>query len=181
MPLYNDNRLLLGNAEHRRLVAEGFKVILEENRIQPEVVAGTATAGIPHATTLANLLECPLIYVRPIAKEHGMKNQVEGPLEPGQQVVVVEDLISTGGSVLKVVKALRNAGSKVNHCLGIFSYGFPDTIQRFEEAGCQLHTLLGFEELLTYMQESGQLEKDQLETLLDWKQAPLEWWEKQQS
>lgn len=179
MPLYNDNRLLLGSVEHRELVAQGFKVILEENGIQPEVIAGTATAGIPHATTLANLLGCPLIYVRPVAKEHGMRKQIEGPVEAGQQVVVVEDLISTGGSVLKVVKALRDAGSKVNHCLGIFSYGFPDTLRRFEETDCQLHTLLSFEELLTFMQESGQLEKDQLETLHDWKKAPLEWWDRQ--
>ncbi len=178
MPIYNDNRLLLGNCSHRILIAEGFKALIENKGIKTDVIAGTATAGIPHATTLANALQCPLIYVRPTAKEHGMKNRIEGPLNPGQEVVVVEDLISTGGSVLKVVHALREAGARVSHCLGIFSYGFPESIEQFKEQDCQLHTLIGFEELLDFMKESGTLTAEQLQTLLDWKGNPFKWWEK---
>lgn len=178
MPIYNDNRLLLGKCSHRTLIAEGFKALIDSKCIKTDVIAGTATAGIPHATTLANTLQCPLIYVRPTAKEHGMKNRIEGPLNPGQEVVVVEDLISTGGSVLKVVQALREAGARVRHCLGIFSYGFPETLGRFEEHDCELHTLISFEELLEFMQESGKLPKEQIQTLLDWKNSPFEWWEK---
>ncbi len=177
MPIYNDNRLLLGNCSNRFLIAEGFKALIESNHIKTDVIAGTATAGIPHATTLANTLQCPLIYVRPTAKDHGMKNRIEGPLNPEQEVVVVEDLISTGGSVLKVVHALREAGAKVRHCLGIFSYGFPETHKRFEEQDCELHTLIRFEELLDFMKESGKLPKEQIQTLLDWKENPFEWWE----
>ncbi len=178
MPIYNDNRLLLGDSSHRQLVAEGFKNIIDSHNMATDVIAGTATAGIPHATSLANLLQCPLIYVRPTAKEHGMKNRIEGPLDTGKDVVVVEDLISTGGSVLKVVQALREAGAKVKYCLGIFSYGFPETLDRFTEQDCQLHTLIQFEELLSYMKMSGLLNPDQLQTLMEWKDNPFEWWEK---
>ncbi|QPJ62963.1 MAG: orotate phosphoribosyltransferase [Candidatus Nitronauta litoralis] len=178
MPIYNDNRLLLGDSSHRQLVAEGFQAIIDSRKIPTDVIAGTATAGIPHATTLANRLQCPLIYVRPTPKEHGMKNQIEGPLDPGKNVVVVEDLISTGGSVLKVVHALREAGVRVQHCMGIFSYGFPDTIERFNEKDCQLHTLIQFEELLDFMKSSGKLSSEQLQTLMEWKDHPFEWWEK---
>ncbi len=177
MPIYNDNRLLLGEYDHRLLIAEGFRSILTANQIKTDTIAGTATAGIPHATTLANTLKCPLIYVRPTAKEHGMKNRIEGPLKPAQEVVVVEDLISTGGSVLKVVQALREAGATVRHCLGIFSYGFPETLRNFEDQDCQLHTLIRFEDLLAFMQETGKLKGEQLQTLLDWKDNPFEWWD----
>lgn len=175
MPIYNDNRLLLGRHEHRKLVAKGFRAILESSGIEAEVIAGTATAGIPHATTLANDLGCPLIYVRPAAKEHGLKNQIEGPLASGQKVVVVEDLISTGGSVLKVVRALREKGAEVRHCLGIFSYGFPDTLDKFKQENCELHTLLTFDQLLEYMTHHGRLESSQFEQLNAWREDPYGW------
>ena len=110
MPLYNDNRMLLSQAGHRTLIAEGMKAVLEKEDVSVDTVAGVATAGIPHATSLANLTQLPLIYVRSSPKEHGMKNQVEGILKPGQAVVVVEDLISTGGSAVKAVEAIREAG-----------------------------------------------------------------------
>ena len=114
MPIYNDNRLLLGNSQHRQLIAEGFKDVITCKEIEVDVIAGTATAGIPPATSLANLLETPLIYVRPHPKEHGMKNQIEGILRQNQNVVVVEDLISTGRSALKAVAAIRKAGGNGN-------------------------------------------------------------------
>ncbi|MBT6661576.1 MAG: orotate phosphoribosyltransferase, partial [Nitrospina sp.] len=131
MPIYNDNRLLLGSSKHRQLIAEGFKDIIISKNIEVDVIAGTATAGIPPATSLANLLGAPLIYARSNQKEHGMKNQIEGILRENQKVVVVEDLISTGGSALKAVSAIRKAGGNVDHCLSIFSYGFSKAIEQF--------------------------------------------------
>ena len=161
MPLYNDNRMLLGNADHRTLIAEGMKAIIEKEDIRVDTVAGVATAGIPHATSLANLIQLPLIYVRSSPKEHGLKNQVEGILKSGQAVVVVEDLISTGGSALKAVDTVREAGGVVEHCLGIFSYGFPEARERFEKSQCQLHTLLNLDSLLRVAVEDGYIPSEE--------------------
>ena len=175
MPVYNDNRMLLGDAGHRTLVAEAMQAMIVKENLPVDTVAGVATAGIPHATTLANLMKLPLIYVRSSPKEHGLKNQVEGILKPGQSVVVVEDLISTGGSAIKSVNAIRDAGGKVDHCLGIFSYGFPETGQRFEQARCRLHTLLDLDSLLRYAVENGKIGPDEKQVLDTWAQNPFEW------
>src|SRR3989338_5817616 len=119
MPIYNDNRMLLGNAAVRRMIAEGFKALLLENRIRADIVAGTSTAGIPHATTLADSLKKPMIYIRDKPKDHGLRNLIEGidcdSDLYGKQVVVIEDLISTGGSSVKAVIAVRNTGGRVDH------------------------------------------------------------------
>ncbi len=179
MPLYNDNRMLLGNADHRTLIAEGMKAILEKEGVHVDTVAGVATAGIPHATSLANLIKLPLIYVRSSPKEHGLKNQVEGILKSGQSVVVVEDLISTGGSILKAVGAVREAGGKVEHCLGIFSYGFPDAKERFEKSQCQLHTLLNLDSLLRFAMKEGHIASEEKQVVDSWMQNPFEWGKQQ--
>ena len=179
MPLYNDNRMLLGIAEHRQLIAEAMKAILKNEELAIDVVAGVATAGIPHATSLANLIKLPLIYVRPSPKEHGLKNQVEGILKPGQNVIVVEDLISTGGSAIKAVDAVREAGGTVNHCLGIFSYDFPEAKKRFEKSQCQLHTLLNLEELLQFAIKEGYITSEEKQVVDTWIQKPFEWGKQQ--
>ncbi len=177
MPVYNDNRRLLGNADHRLLIAKGFQTLIEERSIPVEVVAGTATAGIPHATSLANQIGTPLIYVRPAAKKHGLGNQIEGILLKGQQVVVVEDVISTGGSALKAVEAVRDSGSIVDHCVCIFHYGFKEAEQSFSQSHCQLHSLLTFTELVAYAGKSGTLKKEQISLLNEWYQDPFSWGE----
>jgi len=179
MPLYNDNRMLLGNADHRALIAEGMKAIIEKEDIRVETVAGVATAGIPHATSLANLIKLPLIYVRSSPKEHGLKNLVEGILKPGQAVVVVEDLISTGGSALKAVDTVREAGGVVEHCLGIFSYGFPEARERFERSQCQLHTLLSLDSLLRVAVKEGYISSEEKQVIDTWRQNPFEWGKQQ--
>ncbi len=179
MPIYNDNRMLLGQAEHRALVAEAMKDIIGREGVSVDSVAGVATAGIPHAASLANLMKTPLIYVRSAAKEHGLKNQVEGLLKPGQNVVVVEDLISTGGSALKAVDAVREAGGVVKHCLGIFSYGFPETEQRFQKSQCRLHTLLTLETLLQYAVKENRISSGEKQTLDAWAQNPFGWGKQQ--
>jgi orotate phosphoribosyltransferase len=179
MPLYNDNRMLLGNADHRTLIAEGMKAIIETENIQVDTVAGVATAGIPHATSLANLIKLPLIYVRSSPKEHGMKNQVEGIMKPGQAVVVVEDLISTGGSALKAVDTVREAGGVVKHCLGIFGYGFPEAKERFEKSQCRLHTLLNLDSLLQLAVKEGYIASEERQVVDTWRQNPFEWGKQQ--
>ncbi|KMP11734.1 Orotate phosphoribosyltransferase [Candidatus Nitromaritima sp. SCGC AAA799-A02] len=179
MPVYNDNRLLLGKAEHRLRVAEGFRSILLKEGITVDVVAGTATAGIVPATTLANLLRTPLIYVRPTPKDHGMQNQIEGILQTGQNVVVVDDLISTGGSVLKSVEAIRQAGGQVDHCLSIFTYGFQKSLDQFRQARCHLHPLLSFETLIALARQEGVLDEKQYHLLQTWHDDPFTWAERQ--
>ena len=179
MPIYNDNRMLLGQAEHRALVAEAMKDLIKREGMSVDAVAGVATAGIPHAASLANLLKTPLMYVRSTPKEHGLKNQVEGLLKPGQNVVVVEDLISTGGSALKAVDAIREAGGVVEHCLGIFSYGFPEAEQRFQKSQCCLHTLLNLQTLLQYAVNENHIGSGEKQVLDAWAQNPFEWGEKQ--
>ncbi|CAI2718645.1 orotate phosphoribosyltransferase [Nitrospina watsonii] len=175
MPIYNDNRLLLDEPRHRFLIAESMQAVIESKHIAVDCIAGTATAGIPHATTLANLLETSLVYVRPSSKQHGLKNQIEGRLKAGQKVVVVEDLVSTGGSVLKAVDALRQAGAHVTHCLCIFSYGFEDAEAAFQKAGCHLHTLLTFQDLVAFAEECGEIDSSQKSLLDGWYQNPFEW------
>ncbi|MFQ5717441.1 MAG: orotate phosphoribosyltransferase [Nitrospinales bacterium] len=175
MPVYNDNRLLLGNASHRLLVARGFRAILDQERIAIDAVAGTATAGIPHATTLADLLKTPLVYVRAEPKAHGMRNQVEGILKKNQNLVVVEDLISTGASALKTVEALRRAGAAIRHCLCIFNYGFETSEALFQQANCRLHSLLSFSVLLQYAAETRTVTQEQAALLRRWRQNPFGW------
>ncbi len=175
MPLYNDNRMLLGNAAHRALIAEGMQAIIHKEGFRVDTVAGVATAGIPHATSLANLINLPLIYVRSSPKEHGLKNQVEGILKTGQAVVVVEDLISTGGSAVKAVDAVREAGGVVEHCLGIFDYGFPEAKERFEKSQCRLHTLLNLDSLLQFAMKEGYLTSEEKPVVDAWMENPFEW------
>jgi len=127
MPIYNDNRMFLFHPEHRGLLARGFEKILQSEEIPYEVIAGTSTAGIPPATTLADHLGKPMIYVRDKPKDHGLQNQIEGidaesDLQ-GRKVILVEDLISTGGSSARAVQAIRDANGECNYCVSIFNYG----------------------------------------------------------
>jgi orotate phosphoribosyltransferase len=177
MPVYNDNRLFLGNADHRLLIAKGIQSLLIERNIAVDVVAGTATAGIPPATTLANLIHAPLIYVRPTAKKHGMQNQVEGTFKKGQHVIVIEDLVSTGGSVLNAVEAIRQLGGKGEHCFCIFNYGFQETADQFKKSSCQLHSLLTFENLINYGAKTGEFTEPQTSILRSWYEDPFAWGE----
>jgi len=178
MPVYNDNRLFLGNADHRLLIAKEIQRLLLENKITVDVVAGTATAGIPPATTLANLIHAPLIYVRPTAKKHGMQNQVEGAFKKGRHVIVIEDLVSTGGSVLNAVEALRHLGGIVKHCFCIFNYGFQKAHDSFQKSGCQLHSLLTFENLIDYGIKTGKFTESQTALLRSWFKDPFGWGER---
>ena len=175
MPIYNDNRLLLGNAGHRALITQGFQDLLKNCATKVEVIAGTATAGIPHATTLADRLQLPLIYVRSAAKTHGMGNRIEGPLRRNQQVLVIEDLVSTGGSAANAVTAIREAGGIVNHCFSIFSYGLTEAADKFKSISCGIHSILDFSELLKVALSTQNLSTNEIETLRSWQKAPFKW------
>jgi len=175
MPVYNDNRLLLSSAKYRQIINDGFQEIITQNKISVDVIAGTATAGIPAATSLSNTLETPLIYVRPSPKTHGMQNKIEGLLYPNQKVLVIEDLISTGGSAIKAVTAIREAGGQVENCLSIFSYGFLKATKNFKNLHCQLHHLLNFEELITIARENNQISDNQFSMLKSWHDDPFNW------
>ena len=175
MPIYNDNRLLLGNAQNRALVTKGFQDLLKKITTEVEVIAGTATAGIPHATTLADRLQVPLVYVRSTAKSHGMGNKIEGILKKNQKVLVIEDLISTGGSAVNAVTAVREAGGIVDHCFSIFSYGFPESLEKFKSASCQVHSILDFSELLKVAQSTQDIALNDIQTLKSWQESPFKW------
>ncbi len=175
MPVYNDNRLLLGSANNRKLVSQGLAELCKE--IKPDLISGCATAGIAPALGLADLLSLPFGYVRSQAKEHGRKQLVEGAAVEGKKVVVVEDLISTGGSSLKVVEILREAKAEVLTCISIFSYGFSKASDAFQQANCPTASILSLNQLLEAAHEIGTVSQDEIESIKLWQQKPFEWGE----
>ncbi len=181
MPIYNDNRRLLASASARKVVARGFQHLIDVIGTSFEVIAGTSTAGIPHATTLADLLDLPLIYVRSSGKEHGLKNTIEG-IGPslslhGKKVLLIEDLVSTGGSSIQAVKALQEEGALVPYCFSIFTYQLSASQEAFDalETPCTNISLLDYESMLQVATKEGYLEKSDLELLVEWKRDPFMW------
>ncbi|MBR4301961.1 MAG: orotate phosphoribosyltransferase, partial [Bacteroidaceae bacterium] len=140
-----------------------------------DVVAGVATGAIAQGALVADRLGKPFVYVRSSAKDHGLANLIEGYLEQGSKVMVVEDLISTGGSSLKAVEALRNAGSEVVGMVASFTYGFPVATEAFEKANVQLETLTDYQSMLNAALQSGYIKEDSLDTLNEWRKNPSEW------
>ena len=177
-PIYCDNRLTMGYPEVHRRITDGFARLVSEHALDPEVVAGTATAGIPHAAWLADRLDRPMVYVRSKPKKHGQGQQIEGHLEEGQRVVLVEDLISTGGSALEAARALQDAGAEVAAVLAIFTYGLPAAAHRFAAASFPAYTLTSFDTLLEVAVEEGQLEEKAIRVLKEWQHDPKEWSER---
>lgn len=178
MPIYNDNRMLLGNYEHRALVASGFESLIAQEKLDFSVVAGTVTAGISPGTTLADRLKKPFIYVRDKAKGHGLQNRIEGILEKGQKVLMIEDLVSTGGSVISAIEGVREQGGIVDHCFSIFSYGLETAEQQFADIGVKLRSVLSFPELLACAKESAYITAEEEAMLADWRKDPFAWGEK---
>ncbi len=176
-PIYCDNRTILSHPASRDKVVEAL--VQQSASFAPfTAVAGVATAGIPHGILLADRLGLPFVYVRDKPKSHGRQNLIEGELEEGASVLVVEDLISTGGSSLKVVEALREAGSTISGVLAIFNYGFPETAHAFTAAECPLATLSNYDALLTKAVDMGYLSAAENALLADWKHDPRGWGER---
>jgi len=171
-PIYCDNRLTMTYPEIREQVADGFVTMIKELYPNVEVIAGTSTAGIPHAAWVAQKLNLPMVYIRDKAKGHGKQNQIEGRLQPGQQVVVIEDLISTGGSSLKAALAVREAGAEPLAVLAIFTYQFQTAVDAFAEAGVPLHTISNYSALIEQALASGKIAEADVASLQAWRENP---------
>ena len=171
-PIYCDNRLTLGYPEIRKNIATGLVQLIEEKFGTVDVIAGTATAGIPHAAWTSDLMNLPMVYVRSSAKGHGKGNQIEGPIKAGQKVVVVEDLISTGGSVITCVEALREAGCEVVGVVSIFTYNLPAAVEKFEANDVTYYSLTDYDTLVEVAKEQGSIKEDHVAKLTAWRKNP---------
>ena len=174
-PIYCDNRKTLSFPEVRTFIRDSFAEEVKFLYPEAEVIAGVATGAIAHGVLAAERLGLPFIYVRSEAKEHGLGNQIEGYFEKGQKAVVIEDLISTGGSSLNAVKALRNAGCQVLGMVAIFTYEFRKATEAFSSEGCDLHTLTNYSTLIETAVTSGYIGKTEVETLKQWRLDPAGW------
>ncbi|MCY9548252.1 orotate phosphoribosyltransferase [Lysinibacillus xylanilyticus] len=167
-PIYCDTRLTISDPVIRKQLANGLASLIKENFGTTEIVAGTATAGIPHAAWVSDILDLPMVYVRSKAKEHGRGNQIEGKYAAGQKVVVVEDIVSTGGSSITAVEALRAAGCEVLGVVCVYTYNLPRAEQAFEEAGIKYVSLTNFDYLIEAANESGAIQEGDIPFLKDW-------------
>ena len=171
-PVYCDNRLTLSAPEVRNDVENGLAKLIKENYPDAEVLMGTSTAGIAHAAITAHLMDMPMGYVRSGAKDHGRQNQIEGKLEKGQKVVVVEDLISTGGSVIEVVNVLREAGAEVLGIVSIFTYGMQKGLDRLAAAEVKNVSLTNFDVIADVAAETGYITREDVERLIKFRNNP---------
>jgi orotate phosphoribosyltransferase len=174
-PIYCDNRLSLSYPDVRLFIKNAIVDVLNEKYTLLESVAGVATAGIPQGCLVADAMNLPFLYVRPKPKDHGMENLIEGKVTPGQKVVLIEDLISTGGSSLKAAEALKAGGFQVLGMISIFSYGFAVADQNFGKAGIELISLCNYNILLDEALKGGYIESDQLPLLKAWREDPAGW------
>lgn len=168
-PIYCDNRITLGYPLVRNAIRDGLARLIEKHFSEVEIVSGTATAGIPHAAYLSEKMELPMNYVRSKSKSHGKQNQIEGAKSEGKKVVVVEDLISTGGSSVTAVEALKDAGADVLGVVAIFTYGLKKADDVFKEAGIPFYTLSNYNELIEVAREEGKISEEDIQTLVDWR------------
>lgn len=173
-PIYCDNRMTLSYPEIRGQVVDAF-VEKAGDFGDIDVVVGVATAGIPHGALVAEKMGKPFIYVRSKAKAHGRQNQIEGKVNPGDKALVIEDLISTGGSVLKAVEALREQNIEVTGVMAIFTYGFEKAVQAFDAAGCPFTTLSNYDALLEEAAKQNYIKPEEIEVLQAWRKAPEQW------
>ena len=167
-PIYCDNRLTMSYPAVRKAIADALAETIRREYPDAQVIAGTATAGIPHAAWVAERLDLPMVYVRSKPKGHGQSNLIEGKILPGQKAVVIEDLISKGGSVLQAAQALQDAGFEVAGIAAIFTYGLPQAEQAIQEAGFTFHTLTDFPALVEQAGESGAIAAADLPMLSEW-------------
>lgn len=174
-PIYCDNRITLSDVESRTFIKKALSKLIKQAFPEVEGVAGVATAGIAQGALVADYLKLPFAYVRPKPKEHGMGNQIEGKIEAGQKVVVLEDLISTGGSSLKAVDALRAAGVEVIGMVAIFTYGFKVADDNFEEYGVELKTLSSYKYLIDEALKQEYVAPTDVESLKKWRRNPAKW------
>jgi len=174
-PIYCDNRITLSYPEVRTFIKDAFCKVIRSEYPDAQLIAGVATGGIPQGALVASELGLPFIYVRATPKSHGLENLIEGLVQPGKKVVVIEDLISTGGSSLKAVDAIREAGMIVEGMCAIFTYGFKVAEESFTYKGCRLVTLSNYTVLIKEALQSGYIKAEQLEQLSKWRIDPANW------
>jgi orotate phosphoribosyltransferase len=168
-PIYCDNRVTLGYPKVRTEIRDGLSALIKEKFPTVEIVSGTATAGIPHAAYVSEVLDLPMNYVRSKSKSHGKQNQIEGALSEGKKVVVIEDLISTGGSSITAVDALKEAGAEVLGVVAIFTYGLNKADELFNDAGVPFYTLSDYNELIEVAKDNGDISEADIKTLVEWR------------
>ncbi|PKP20367.1 MAG: orotate phosphoribosyltransferase [Bacteroidetes bacterium HGW-Bacteroidetes-21] len=174
-PIYCDNRKTLSYHEVRTYIRDSFVEVIRKNYPDVELIAGVATGAIAHGALVAEAMGLPFVYIRAEAKKHGLENLVEGEVKPGQKAVVIEDLISTGGSSLKAFNALKESGAVVLGMAAIFSYQFPVAQKNFDEAGCKLVTLSNYHALTNFALQTGYIDATHTETLAKWRTSPDTW------
>ncbi len=174
-PIYCDNRVLLSFPEHRKAIKKALVQSITTNYPTANCVAGVATAGIAWASLVAEEINLPMVYVRPTPKVHGMGNQIEGRLQNGQKIVVIEDLVSTGKSSLQVVEVLKKEGAEVMGMVSLFQYGFEHATAAFENAGISLHSLTYYTELIAVAQQQNLVDGEALKSLQNWRESPADW------
>jgi orotate phosphoribosyltransferase len=174
-PIYCDNRITLSRPEIRDFIRTQFCNLISQYFPGTEIIAGVATGAIAHGVLVADQIKLPFIYVRPSAKKHGRQNLIEGEAIPGKKVTVIEDLISTGGSSLNALTALRKAGLDVLGMAAIFSYGFKIAENNFEAHDCSLHTLTDYNTVIQIARETNYIKKEDLSVLMSWKEDPKNW------
>ena len=174
-PIYCDNRVTLSYPQVRTFIREGFVKMCLDKFGKPDVIAGVATGGIPQGALVAQELGLPFVYVRSEKKSHGMNNQIEGIINSGQSVVIIEDLVSTGKSSLNAVEALREKGAVVKGMLAIFTYGMEVAAENFKNNKCELFTLTNYNALIQKAAEENYIREEDLASLLEWKSNPQAW------
>jgi len=174
-PIYCDNRKTLSFPEVRTYIKKAFAEAVKEKYPEVEVIAGVATGAIAQGALVAEEMNLPMVYIRSSAKAHGMTNLIEGEIKAGQKVVVIEDLISTGGSSLKAVEALREAGCEVLGMVAIFTYGFQTAADNFTNAKCKLDTLSEYSIMIDRAQEIGYVQAEDVDQLKEWRKDPANW------
>lgn len=174
-PIYCDNRLTISYPSVRKGIYEGMTAIIKQYYGEAQVIAGTATAGIPHAAWVAEALGLPMIYVRSKPKDHGQGKQIEGVLRPGQKVVVIDDLLSTGGSVLKAVHAVQAAGAEVLGVVAVFSYELAAATHNFSDEQLSFHTVTNYSTLIEVAKDNGDITDAELASLKEWRAHPESW------
>jgi len=174
-PIYCDNRKTLSHPAVRSFIKIELARTILENYENVEVIAGVATGAIAQGAMVADALNLPFVYIRSAPKDHGLENLIEGDLKPGAKVVIIEDLISTGGSSLKAVEAIRNAGSHVVGMVAVFTYGFPVAAEKFKEAKVKLITLCNYDAVLDEALKTSYIDESEIKTLQEWRKDPAHW------
>ncbi len=177
-PVYADCRVLMAYPDKRRQIRDLYIEAIKKSGVKFDVVAGTATAGIPHAAWIADKLNLPMVYVRGKAKDHGKENLLEGIIKKGQKTIVIEDLISTGESAINSVKAVREAGGGISHVFSIITYGMKLADENFKRNKLKLITLTTFADVLNAAQEMGHIKRQEISAILDWTKDPPGWGKK---